>query len=124
MEERPGNGDRGVERMKVYEEDAGNDDPRISLIEILVAGVRDDPEELGEKNDPVDRIDASESLPREGWKCVGFADVVPVSGENDDAAENEEILYAKASCIEGKSARQEGRVMHDNEYRRHRTTGL
>jgi hypothetical protein len=108
----------------VNEENAGKDDPRISLIEILVAGRRDDPEELGEKNDPIDGIDAPESFPCKGGKRVGVADVVPVSGENDDTAEDEKVFYAEPASIEGEGTGQEGCVMNDHEHRRDGTTSL
>lgn len=124
MEERPCNGDRGVDGVQVDEKDAGSNDPRVSLVKIDVARLSDDPEELWEKDDPVDRIDAAKALPGEGRDGVGVADVVPMSGEDDDAAKDEEKLDAQAAFVETKRACQQRRVMNYDENRCEATTGL
>ena len=55
---------------------------------------------------------------------MGIADVVPMRGENDDAAENEEELDAEPAGIEGKGTRQEGCVVNDYKDRGEGTASL
>jgi hypothetical protein len=108
----------------VDEEDAGENNPGVSLPGVLGARIGDDPEELGEKNDPIDGIDTPEALPCEGGDGMGVADVIPMRGEDDDSAEDEEELDAESAGIEGKSTGQQSCMVNDHENRCEGTTSL
>ena len=55
---------------------------------------------------------------------MGVADVIPMRGEDDDSAEDEEELDAESAGIEGKSTGQQSCMVNDHENRCEGTTSL